>query len=77
MKEKLIVIFDLNYHLAATDSALKQKGFSVTLRTSHISAVLLNADVFLCRINAALHRSRGSVNMRSIREQWVGMSIRF
>lgn len=77
MKEKLIVVFDLNYRLAARDSTLRRKGFNVTLRTSYIPTLLLNTDVFICSINAALCRGCGSINMSSIREQWVCMSMRF
>lgn len=75
MKEKLVVLFDLNYCKAARDSALRRKGFRVSLRTSYILALLLNTVVFICSLTEALHW--GSVNMRSFREKWVCMSIRF
>lgn len=68
---KVDSIFDLNYHLAARDSALTEKAFSIILRTSHIPIPFLHTDGLLCNINAALRRGQGSVNMGSNGEHWV------
>jgi len=68
---KVDSVFDLNYCLAARDSALTGKGFSAILRTLHIPIPFLHTDGHPCNINAGLCRGQGSVNTGFVGEHWV------